>query len=328
MADEERKRDTRTYVKVHDGLPEHPKFLAVGGDAGWLWLCGDCYCSRQTTDGRIPKALVPRLSDRADPMALAARLVDVGLWIDRGDHYEMHDYLEHNRSAAEIKELRAKRSAAGSRGGRARVANEAKRKQEPELPLKQVPEQSSSHGQKQTASSVSVSDNSPSILKPPSVVGLAEPSTLGDDDPDAQPDRPPRASRDDRLRRAEAACDLLADQAHADAVARGVVLRPEAHRKACHTSARVDYLGQAQLIAHEHPDASPEDIAGQLKLSTGRPPLVDKPEVMAADLYRTNDEIRRAREADAPAAADWQQNRDRIAALKAARIQEDPDHAS
>lgn len=329
MADDtERKRDSRTYVRVHDGLPEHPKILAAGGDAGWLWLCADCYCSRQTTDGRIPKALVPRLSDREDPMRLAQILVDVGLWYDRGDHYEMHDYLEHNRSAAEVKELRAKRAAAGARGGRARVANEAKRKQEPELPLKQVPKHGVDVGFKQTPSSVSDSDIPPSILKPPSVVGLADADAVGDDDPDAQQPPPPRASRDDRLRRAEAACDLLADQAHADAVARGVVRTPANHRKACGQSARTDYLGEAQLLAHEHPGWSPATIAERLTLSTAPAQGVDNGEPKAGDLYRAADERRRALEADAPSDADWQQNRDRIAALKAARIQEDPDHAS
>ena len=27
-------KDKRTYVKVHDGLPDHPKIIEAGGDAG------------------------------------------------------------------------------------------------------------------------------------------------------------------------------------------------------------------------------------------------------------------------------------------------------
>ncbi|MBQ1164844.1 hypothetical protein KBZ21_43465, partial [Streptomyces sp. A73] len=41
----------RTYVKVHDGLPDHPKIIEAGGEAGWLYICGLAYSSRQLTDG-------------------------------------------------------------------------------------------------------------------------------------------------------------------------------------------------------------------------------------------------------------------------------------
>lgn len=122
-------KDKRTYVKVHDGLPDHPKIIEAGGEAGWLYICGLAYASRQLTDGVIPKRLVPRLTDGSKPEASASALLRVGLWHE-GEHdcpkcpaapddtYVIHDYLGHQRSAAEVRELSAKRSAAGQRGGR------------------------------------------------------------------------------------------------------------------------------------------------------------------------------------------------------------------
>jgi hypothetical protein len=122
-------KDKRTYVKVHDGLPDHPKIIEAGGEAGWLYICGLAYASRQLTDGVLLKRLVPRLTDGSKPEASASALVRVGLWHE-GEHdcpkcpqvgpdaYVIHDYLDHQRSASEVSDLRAKRSAAGQRGGK------------------------------------------------------------------------------------------------------------------------------------------------------------------------------------------------------------------
>jgi len=122
-------KDKRTYVKVHDGLPDHPKIIEAGGEAGWLYICGLAYASRQLTDGVISKRLVRRLTDGSNPEANASALVRVGLWHD-GEHdcpkcpqagpdsYVIHDYLDHQRSASEVADLRAKRAAAGQRGGK------------------------------------------------------------------------------------------------------------------------------------------------------------------------------------------------------------------
>jgi hypothetical protein len=122
-------KDKRTYVRVHDGLPDHPKVIEAGGEAGWLYICGLAYSSRQLTDGVISKRLVPRLTDSSKTEASASALLRVGLWHE-GEHdcpqcplagpdsYVIHDYLDHQRSASEVADLRAKRAAAGQRGGK------------------------------------------------------------------------------------------------------------------------------------------------------------------------------------------------------------------
>jgi general stress protein YciG len=122
-------KDRRTYVRVHDGLTDHPKIIEVGGEAAWLYISALCYSSRQLTDGLVPKRLIRRLTDLSNPEALASALLRVGLLHD-GEHdcprcpaggsdvYVVHDYLEHQRSASEVAALREKRSAAGQRGGK------------------------------------------------------------------------------------------------------------------------------------------------------------------------------------------------------------------
>lgn len=126
--------DSRTYVRVNDGLPEHRKIVAVGGDAAWLYVCGIAYCSRNLTDGLIPKGVVPRLSDRKQPAKLAAKLTRARLWHDAGhdckrcvqpdeDEYVVHDYLSHQRSAEHIEAIKKKRADAGRAGGSKKAAN-------------------------------------------------------------------------------------------------------------------------------------------------------------------------------------------------------------
>ena len=122
--------DRRTYVRLHDGLPDHPKIAEVGGEAAWLYVVGLCYCSRQLTDGTIPVRLVARMTDLSKPEALASRLLEANLWHTAshdckdcpqgvGDVYVVHDYLDHQRSAADVRELSEKRAAAGRAGGKA-----------------------------------------------------------------------------------------------------------------------------------------------------------------------------------------------------------------
>ncbi len=125
--------DSRTYIKMSDTLPEHRKIVAVGGDAAWLHVCALAYSSRNLTDGVIPDAVVPRLSDRRQPGRLAAKLTEVGLWHAAGHgckrcpqphpgEYVIHDYLVHQRSAAKVEEIRHKRADAGREGGTRKAA--------------------------------------------------------------------------------------------------------------------------------------------------------------------------------------------------------------
>lgn len=100
--------DGRTYIRVHDGMPDHPKVDALTDRAFRLLVETWCWCSRHLTDGRVPKATWSR---RGTP-ATRRELVNAGLAEDQGDGVQMHDYLEHQRSRAQVDEITAARRAA------------------------------------------------------------------------------------------------------------------------------------------------------------------------------------------------------------------------
>lgn len=105
------------WVYLDDRFPEHPKVEAAGGDAAWLFICALAYTNRRNAfDGIIPKSVVARLSDRKNATGLARKLVEVRLWHDRGDHYEIHDWKVWNEQAM-------KRRVAAKKGAAARWAN-------------------------------------------------------------------------------------------------------------------------------------------------------------------------------------------------------------
>ena len=103
------------WVRLADDFADHPKIVAAGPLAGWLWLCGIAYCNRYLTDGFVPAAQVRRLADVDDPAALAVRLVDAGLWELTAGGYRVHDYDSYQPSAEVVKaerERNARRAAA------------------------------------------------------------------------------------------------------------------------------------------------------------------------------------------------------------------------
>lgn len=97
-----------TWVKLDDQFPDHPKVVKAGGDAAWLHVTAICYANRHLTDGFIPEGQVIRLSDRRNPAKLAAELVKVGMWETAVGGWMIHDFLDWNPSAAEVKKRREK----------------------------------------------------------------------------------------------------------------------------------------------------------------------------------------------------------------------------
>jgi hypothetical protein len=134
------------WIKLDDRFLDHPKFLEAGPLAGYLHIAAIAWSNQNRTDGLIPWAQAERLVNwhgasvtarmdehirdddvrarPADGLGLAMRLVEVGLWehTPNGD-FAIHDYLEHQNSAAEIEALSGKRSVAGKKGANARWQN-------------------------------------------------------------------------------------------------------------------------------------------------------------------------------------------------------------
>jgi hypothetical protein len=129
-------QDSRAYVRLDVGLPLNPKLAELDDPAaGWLYVSSICYSGQAFTDGHFPVAVVTRLAgvDRS----VGERLVEQGLWHLSGHDCDrckqpktgfavVHDYLEHQRSAEEVRGLSAKRAEAGRRGAERRWAAEGK----------------------------------------------------------------------------------------------------------------------------------------------------------------------------------------------------------
>lgn len=96
-----------TWIRLDEGFPEHPKVLAAGDEAAWLFVCALGYCNRHLTDGAVPAAAVNRLTGFRAPGRLAARLVEVGLFEISDNGFVVHDFLDYQPSRASIESERA-----------------------------------------------------------------------------------------------------------------------------------------------------------------------------------------------------------------------------
>lgn len=115
--------DDRTYIKLHDGILDHPKIDPLSDAAFRLLIGGWCWCSRHLTDGKMPAVTWGK---RGTARA-RAELVAAGLVILHGETVEFHDYLQHQRSAAQVAAMKEQRRSAGRAGGLANSKRPAQR---------------------------------------------------------------------------------------------------------------------------------------------------------------------------------------------------------
>lgn len=109
--------DPRTYIRVHDGMPDHPKVEPLSDAAFRLLVTTWCWCSRHLTNGHISA----RLWAKRGTARTRRELIDAGLAevLDSGDIL-IHDYLEHQRSAEEVQEIREAKGRGGAFGNHVR----------------------------------------------------------------------------------------------------------------------------------------------------------------------------------------------------------------
>lgn len=100
------------FVTLSESFTTHPKIVALSDRAFRLHVCGIVYASHHRTDGIIPAAAVRHMVP-GHRKALG-ELCDRLLWVplDNARYYEIHDFLEWNRSRAEIDKLAAARASA------------------------------------------------------------------------------------------------------------------------------------------------------------------------------------------------------------------------
>ncbi|MFJ8687398.1 hypothetical protein [Micromonospora wenchangensis] len=130
VARSEAPADPRPYVRVSVDLPTNPKLDAIDDPAaGWAYVVALCYSAQSLTDGHFPVRAVLRMANVSPDVATA--LAEQGLWHLPGHDCERcdqpksgwavaHDYLQHQRSAGEVRELTDKRREAGRKGAQSR----------------------------------------------------------------------------------------------------------------------------------------------------------------------------------------------------------------
>lgn len=129
------------WVRLDDAFYDHRKFGKAGPLGMAMWVSAVAWSNRNLTDGKFPRSTAKRILDfegiawgmwsngmfgggeDAEGIAVAEHLVECGLFDRDGDDYLIHDYLDYQRSAAEIKDLSEKRSESGKRGVAVREAN-------------------------------------------------------------------------------------------------------------------------------------------------------------------------------------------------------------
>jgi hypothetical protein len=128
------------WVRLDEGFPQHPKVIEAGPLALAMQVAGLCYANRYLTDGFMPRAAVATLMDfsELDEHAfngkggtcwiVVARLVELGIWEEVGNGYQIHDYLDYQPSKAQVEADRAVKVAAGQAGGQASAQARAQAK--------------------------------------------------------------------------------------------------------------------------------------------------------------------------------------------------------
>lgn len=94
-----------TWVKLDDQF--FRKHLSGGLAGKALYLAGWCHSAANLTDGAISKAALPLLLAESEaPKRTVDRLLELGWWEDRGDHYFDSEFSETQRTRAEIEGVR------------------------------------------------------------------------------------------------------------------------------------------------------------------------------------------------------------------------------
>jgi hypothetical protein len=96
-----------SWSRLDAGYFGHAKAKAIGKDGRALDLAGICWCATNETDGHIPKHALSFIAGEAEVSPkVVDRVVEMGRWHAVDDGWIVHDYLDYNRSADEIRRER------------------------------------------------------------------------------------------------------------------------------------------------------------------------------------------------------------------------------
>ena len=105
-----------SWFPLEETITDHPKILQAGHKGFALYVAGLCYASKHLTNGFIPMTVVSLLLPdlRAQVAKVAVGLVNAGLWEEASGGYQVHDYLDYQRSREQV-EARRREGAARQR---------------------------------------------------------------------------------------------------------------------------------------------------------------------------------------------------------------------
>ena len=95
------RRGAKMWVKIDNGLPDHPKVIGLSDAAFRLYVTGICYSSRFLTDGELSSAVLRRLGGAE----AAQELVKAGLLAETPEGAQIASYGEYQQSK-EVVELK------------------------------------------------------------------------------------------------------------------------------------------------------------------------------------------------------------------------------
>ena len=111
-----------TWGRLDDSFYDHPKVRGIprpvrNAACGLYWRAVSL-SNRHLTDGRLTLQDVELIDGTMNEVAA---LVTARLWRKASNGYRIHDFLEFNKSKAEVLEDRQKRAEAGRLGGLAKA---------------------------------------------------------------------------------------------------------------------------------------------------------------------------------------------------------------
>ena len=112
------KKDDRLFIRMHIGMPEHPKVEGLSDKAFRALVEAWCWCGRNPqVNGSIPKS---SWTKRGTPAA-RRELLAAGLFTDDGaDGVQVHDWESWQRTWDEIRESKQEKADAGAFGAHKR----------------------------------------------------------------------------------------------------------------------------------------------------------------------------------------------------------------
>ena len=115
--------DRRIFQKIDPWIDDDQAIHQAGYMAEWLYIRGLLYIRRNIhghhpRDGIIPKTAISEVTAGVpNPARNIKALIDVGLWIDAGDRWEIKGWSTWNQDTETRKAISAKRRESGRLGG-------------------------------------------------------------------------------------------------------------------------------------------------------------------------------------------------------------------